>query len=199
MPLGLNIGGFAMEQVSYDMTEASDATGDDAIRLFGPPRWRVNLSSPPAMALGPASDWEAMALALRRGVNCLAVWDPIRIAPRGTLRGAITLNAAAAAGASALQLAGAAGTLLHGDWLQVSTGVGTSQLIKVMVDTTAAAGVASVTFEPGLRIAFAAGTVVTWDRPVFYARSVGKSTRWDYPTGGPRQGAFTLDLLETFA
>lgn len=194
----LMIGSFGMTQVSYDMVETSDPTGSEAVRLFGPPRWKVNMGSSPDMTLAQASEWEVLVLALRRGINHLAVWDPVRVAPQGTMRGFLTLGVAAVAGTVILTLVGASGTLKPGDWLQIGTGVGASQLVKCMANVTASANSASVVFEPPLRAGFAAGTVVTWDHPVFYAKSIAKAVKWEYQAGNLLQGGFALDLLESF-
>jgi hypothetical protein len=192
------MGSFAMEQISYDMVEVSDPTGAEAIRLFGPPRWRTSLSAMPDMNLAQASEWEVIVLQLRRGINHLAVWDPVRVLPRGTMRGTPTLSSGAPAGSTAINLSGASGTLLKGDWLQIGTGVGTSQLVKSMSDVTAVAGAVTVTFEPALRISYSTGAVITLDRPVFYARQIGKTTKWEYQAGNMLQSGFALDLLEAF-
>jgi hypothetical protein len=93
-----------ISQARYDMLESSDATGHQAARLFGPPRWRMGLRSIDAFTLAEAGQWEALLLKLRGGVNHLAVYDPVRTEPQGTLRGAPVLNATAAAGASSLVL-----------------------------------------------------------------------------------------------
>ncbi len=196
MPNDLFIGSFSMEQVSYDMVETSDPTGDESIRLFGPPRWRVSMSGGKDMSLREAGQWEVITLSLRRGVNCLAVWDPLRIAPQGSRRGVLALAAAAAGGATSITLNSTLGTLLTGDWLQVGTGPGTSQLVKVMADVANGSG--AVTFEPALRVPFASGTPVAWSRPVFYARNIGKSVKWEYQAGNMLQSGFSFDLLETF-
>lgn len=128
------IGGLGYGQVRYDMAESSDATGDTAVRLFGPPRWRFALQSPAWSSLAEAGAWESMVLQLRGQVNVLAMWDLLRPAPAGTLRGAPWIDVALAAGATAAVLANAVGTLKAGDWLQVSTGLGSSQTIKLTAD-----------------------------------------------------------------
>lgn len=198
MSQSLLIGSFGWDQVSYDMVEASDPVGSESIRLFGPPKWKVSMGSAQSMNLAQASEWEALSLVLRRGVNHLAIWDPVRIAPQGTMRGSLTLGASAIAGTTNVALAGAVGTLNTGDWLQIGSGVGTSQLVKCVVPVTASAGAAVPTFEPALRIAFAAGTVVSWDRPVFYGRSIAKSVKWEYQAGNLLESGFSFDLLESF-
>lgn len=105
-PTGLSVpASFTLGQQRYDMTESSDSTGADAARLLGPPRWTVSLRSVELMPLADAGLWEAMLLQLRGRVNHLAVYDPVRVAPRGTLRGAPTLNATVSAGATSAVLA----------------------------------------------------------------------------------------------
>lgn len=97
---------FTLGQQRYDVTESSDSTGADAARLLGPPRWTVSLRSVEAVPLAVAGAWEAMLLQLRGRVNHLALHDPVRAVPQGTLRGTPTLNASASAGATSIVLAG---------------------------------------------------------------------------------------------
>jgi hypothetical protein len=104
LPTGLRIATFSPGQARYDMLESSDATGHQATRLFGPPRWRVSMASHPNLSLAEAGQWEALKLQLRGGVNHLALHDPVRTMPLGTLRGSPVLNATAAAGATTLVL-----------------------------------------------------------------------------------------------
>lgn len=193
---------FTLSQARYDMVENSDATGHQAARLFGPPRWRVSLRSIDAFTLIDAGVYEAMLLQLRGGVNHLALYDPVRQAPQGTMRGSMTLSGAHAAGAVALSViaSGQIGkTLLPGDWLQVGTGLGTSQLVKVVVgDTSDGSGVVDVTVEPPLRSAFGNGAAVTWDKPLGYFKQLG-SPSWSYrPALRMKQSGFALDLLEAW-
>jgi hypothetical protein len=90
-------------------------------------------------------------------------------------------------------------TLLSGDWLQIGTGVGTSQLVKAVADATAAIdGTMTVTFEPPLRTAFSAGAAVACEKPVAYFKQTSAPS-WSYRIGRTRkQGAFALDLLESW-
>lgn len=138
-PTDLMVGDFGVGQARYEMREVSDATGDEAARLFGPPRWRFSLSSPEpeSMSLDQAAAWEAMQLRLRGGINHLEAFDPVRYEPQGTLRGSPRLQAAVAAGATSMTLIGGLpGTLKAADWLQIGTGLGTSQLVKVVITAT---------------------------------------------------------------
>lgn len=92
-------------------------------------------------------------------------------------------------------------TLLPGDWLQIGTGVGTSQLVKVVATATEAAqdGTLSVTFEPPLRWAFSSAAVVAWDKPLGYYKQTSAPS-WSYRIGRSRkEGGFAVDLLESWA
>lgn len=194
---------WTLSQARYDMLESSDATGHLAARLLGPPRWRVALRCGDAFSLQDAGIYEAMLLQLRGGVNHLAVHDFVRAAPQGSMRGSMTLNGSHAAGATALSVTAGAGqaarTLLAGDWLQLGTGLGSSQLVKVMAAATAdGGGVISVGIEPPLRTGFAGGTAVVWDKPLGYYKQVG-SPQWSYRPGRRyKQSGFALDLLESW-
>ena len=91
-------------------------------------------------------------------------------------------------------------TLLAGDWLQLGSGLGTSQLVKVVADAQAGTNSRmTVQVEPPLRIQFASTTAVTWDRPLAYYKQIG-APQWSYRPGMvAKQGGFALDLLEAFA
>lgn len=192
-----------ISQARYDMAESSDASGHRADRLFGPPRWRMALRSADAFTLAQAGVYEALLLQLRGSVNHLAMFDPVRQAPQGTLRGTLTLDGSHAAGAVAVNLAGGAGeagkTLVPGDWLQIGAGLGTSQLVKVVVGGTAdSSGDIAVTVEPPLRITFANSTAVAWDKPLGYYKQVS-APQWSYRPGlRYKQSGFALDLLEAW-
>lgn len=203
LPASLRIAAdMTIEQRRFDMLESSDATGDTAVRLQAPPRWALSFTGADAMSLPAADEWRALLLQLRGAVNVLAAWDIARPVPRGTARGAMQLAAAAAAGATALPISGAtpaAGTLLRGDWLQIGTGHGSSQLVSVVADVQLSGGAGVVTVEAPLRKAYAAGTVVTWDKPLcHYRRTAGAvGASWQYRTRR-LVGGFSFDGLESF-
>ncbi len=129
-------GGLGYGQVRYDMAESSNATGDTAVRLFGPPRWRYALQSPAWASMAEAGAWESLVLQLRGQVNVLAMWDLLRPAPAGTLRGAPWLAADVPAGSTSAVLGHAIGTLKAGDWLQLGAGLGASQTVKLTADAS---------------------------------------------------------------
>ena len=93
-------------QQRYDLTEESDVTGAVAVNTGPPPRWRSGLASARGMTMAEAGAWQAMVLALQGRRHHLAVYDKLRAAPQGTLRGTLTLSAAVAAGAAALPITG---------------------------------------------------------------------------------------------
>jgi hypothetical protein len=180
-------------QQRYDMSSVSDATGAGQDRTFGPPRWALTLASPSNLKPAEGALWEQLVIKLRGRLNHLAAHDPGKPAPLGTRRGALVLGAGAAIGATTIGVTGA-GTLLAGDWLQIGSGLGSSQLVKVADDTATA----TVYIEPPLRMAFSAGELVTWDKPVGYYKMVSQPGKWTYAAGGLQRG-FALDLLERFA
>lgn len=202
-PSDLRIGaGSGFGQARYDVVGSSDATGSQQARLFGPPRWQLRLVQPPVLTAEQAAVWTALVMRLRGRVNHLAAGDPRWRAPRGTLRGTIVTTGSHAIGDTTLNIdSSATGTLLRGDYLQVGSGLGTSQLVMVVADvTTDGSGVAAVTIEPPLRLGFTAGTAVTWDRPVAYFRQSVDASQWTYIRGPalPVTG-FSLDLLEAWS
>jgi hypothetical protein len=86
--------------------------------------------------------------------------------------------------------------LKAGDWLQIGTGVGTSQLVKVTADAQEVnAGTMTVSFEPPLRAAFSAGTAVTWNRPIAYYKQTS-APQWGYRAR--MSTGYALDLLESW-
>jgi hypothetical protein len=198
MPTDLMIGSCSIGQVRYDMAEVSDTTGAVAVRTYGPPRWQLSIGGCTGMTLAEAAKWEVLVLQLRGRVNTLAAFDPVRVAPAGTLRGSPVLDAPVAAGATSMVLTNAVGTLKRGDWLQVGAGLGTSQVVKVMADaasTVLAPGVGNWVNNVGAAATWvnnvsAAATwsiggkvTVTFEAPLRYAFGVGSAVQWDRPIG----------------
>lgn len=192
------MGLFVIGQQNYEIEDTSDTTGASSTRIFAPPRWTLSLGSIDPLTPVQSVEWEAMMLKMRGTVNRLAVWDVSRPTPRGTISGSLTLSGSYAIGAFSLNIAGASGTLKVGDWLQIGTGLGTSQLVKVMADATASAGIITVTVEPPLRIAFSGGTAVTFNQPVCYYKTVGKSHSYGAVAGSLNYSGHALDLIEAW-
>lgn len=202
LPASLRLGARGgMGQRRFDLLSQSEASGTQQTRLLGPPRWTLQLVQPQLLTLTEAGAWSALLLQLRGRVNVLAAWEPTRAAPQGSVRGALVLAAACAAGATALQVSGcnpAGGTFKAGDCLQVGAGLGTSQLVMVVADATAVAGVATLAFEPPLRTGFVSGTTVAWDKPLAYYRLQADAGSWTYSPGSLVSG-MVLDLLEVWS
>lgn len=167
--------GSGITQRNYGNAADSTVTGAMQYIGTGEARWMLTASLPRLMRADEAGQWRAMLLQLRGRTNHLSCWDPARPAPAGSARGAMSLGAAAAKGATSVNIAGGNGTLLRGDWLQLGAiGLGTYQLVCVVADAVVPN---AVQVEPPLRNAMAAGTAVAWDRP----RALFKLTSGDLP------------------
>lgn len=208
LPATLRLGaGGGMGQARFDTLSQSDATGAQQVRLLAPPRWTMRLVQPENLTLSDASAWQVLVMQLRGRVNVLAAWDVARPAPLGTLRGTLTLAAPAAAGATAISVSGGSGqagaTVQPGDWFQVGTGLGTSQLVMCTAAATAdGSGVVSIAIEPPLRAAYASATAVTWDKALAYYRQQTDATTWTLGQGGrsgPLVSGLSMDLMETWS
>lgn len=168
--------------------------GAQAIEASGP-LWATTITAPTDLTslMGP---WQALILQLRGRVNQLALWNMARPAPLGTMRGTMTMSAAAQ-GATSLTIQSAAfpnSTLLAGDFLGVGSGL-TQQVVMVLADATAdGSGNITVQVEPPLRNAVSAGSAVTWDKPCALFRRKTSATQWDYEP--ITVSGVMLDLLE---
>lgn len=204
LPADVQLSEFTMGQQRFDLEQASDVTGSSSAVAFGFPRWRVSLRAKQNLDLAEAGWWEAATLLLRGRQNRIAVFDPVRALPLGTMRGSPQLSATAAAGANTAALSAglsqAGATLLAGDWLQLGSGYGTSQLVKVTQNLTLdSSGNGTVQFEPELRKQLAPGTVVNYTRPVAYYGLVSAPPTWSRQTNNTLTDGFSFDLLEQWA
>jgi len=150
--------------------------------------------------------WAALLMQLRGKTNQLELWDIVRPAPLGTMRGSMVLNSNAAQGATLLSIFASGEdikTLLQGDLLGIGDGL-TQQVVMVMEDAVSdGSGIILITIEPPLRNAFtgrtgsppAGGEAVTWDKPKALFRRQESKSNWDYG-GAALVGGFRLDLLE---
>ncbi len=156
------------------------------------PLWSTSITA----SLKRPALWQAMMLQLRGRTNQLELWNMGRPQPLGTMRGAMTM-AAAAQGATSLAITAsgqATKTLLAGDYLGVGAGL-TQQVVMIIADAVAdGTGAITVTTEPALRNAFAGGAIVTWYRPCALFRRKDSSSQWEYEPGVVK--GMMLDLLE---
>lgn len=186
----------------FDMHEMSGETGASADRLQGPPRWMMTLESPQDLDAAAMDLWRSMLVKLRGRVNHLAAWDVQRPAPRGTMRGTMTLLSSIVQGATTMTVtagAGQAGTNLKGgDWLQLGSGL-TGQLVMVVDDAGPAngSGQLTVNFEHPIRAVagYAAGTAITWDKALGHYKLTSPSVQWER-RGGPLEGPASATVLE---
>lgn len=200
MPDGLVFASFDVGQETYEAIESSDVTGASRTRIFGPPRWKLSMRALDGMTDTQARLWKAMMLQLRGSVNHLAAWDITRPVPRGTMRGTVTLSAAAAAGATSISVSGATanGTLETGDWLQLGSGIGSHLCAAIGPIALNASGAGTVTFEPPLRAPLTSGTTVTWNKALgHFKRSPGAGLQWQAVAGlDDGTSGFAADFLE---
>lgn len=199
----LLMGSFSLSPQRFDFENVSDQTGYAESVLFGHPRWRVSLTASNDLSLEQGGQWEKLSLKMKGKANHLALYDPVRRAPEGTARGTMTVYTTAAAGATSMTIdagSGQAGkTLKIGDWLQIGSGLGTSQTVKVTDDVTLDInGRGTVNFEFYLRQEAVSSTPVYWDHPIIYYKMLSTPT-WSYQTNSRLQNGFNFDLMEAWS
>lgn len=193
-PETLGVIGVTWAQQRNDLSYTSPF-GSQAVEV-SPPAWLVTLQAS-GMLESSAGEWQALLMKLRGQTKQLALWNLGRPAPRGTMRGTMTLNAAAAQGAVALSIIAATEatkTLKAGDFLGLGTGV-TQQVVMVTADaTTNGSGVIAVDIEPPLRNAHLIAAAVTWDKPKALFRRRQSQAGWEYINQAV--AGVSLDLIE---
>lgn len=223
------MGGMAYGQARFDLADASPVTGGAFVMPMGPPRWTMGIRSGQGLTLDVAGEWEALLLKLRGGINHLAIYDVLRPVPLGSMRGHPCLAAAIAIGDTSALLDNVIGDGKRGDWLQISTGLGTSQLVKVVEPYSSSVATptvgswtlggtpgtwtlggtpgtwtrpgaqVTVVFEPPARIAFGKWTPWVWDKPFCYYKLTSGSITWQALSGGPAIDGFSADFMEQWA
>jgi len=195
LPSTLRIASMSWEQRRNDM-EFRSIFGAQAVEISGP-LWEVSLMAT-AYLEAESNAWKALLMQLRGRTNQIAIYDQSRPIPLGTMRGTMTLNAAAAQGATSLNIIAAGQnnlTLLQGDMLGFGTGL-TQQLVMVVADATSnGSGVINVTVEPPVRNTIASGSSVTWNMPTALFRRQDSKSSWKYSPNKVVEG-FSLTLLE---
>ncbi len=188
-------------QLRFDLNFANGDTGAQQTRVLAPPRWTASLQGPDILSEADASEWSTLLMQLRGRVNVLALHYLGKVAPVGTMRGTLTANTAAVAGATTMSVTGGAGqastTLKKGDWLGVNQSGTNRQLLHLTADATAdGSGVISISFEPPLRAAVAAASSVVWDKPTALFRQTTPQSDWSHD--GPTRNGYSLDLVESW-
>lgn len=187
--------GFSQFNLVANFTTVSFASpygGSEQVTDLVNDRWYVSAELA-CNTFARAAALRAWITAMHGQANTVLLYDPGNPAPAGTLRGTLTLNASAAAGAASLTITGGAGqagkTLLAGDLV----GVG-GQLFQVSTDTTFnGSGVGTVPIANRVRVALSNGASVAWDKPTAEFRIVSKP-RVDFVPGYAR--AVPIDFAE---
>ena len=96
-------------QRRYDLRFERGDAGAGQTRVLAPPRWTAGIVCPEQMSQADAAAWRDLILSLSGQVNQLALHDLGNPAPRGTMRGTLTLNTAVAAGDLVFSITGGAG------------------------------------------------------------------------------------------
>lgn len=184
----------------FNMEFRSELVGSSQARLLAPPRWTCSLVGEQELLEEASAIWRAFLLSLDGNVNQVEIYDIRNPAPRGTMRGTLTLASGIAVGDTTISVTGGAGqaatTLLKGDWIGVGSGQ-TRQLFSVKADATAnGSGVISLSVTPPARFAQTNGSGVAWDKPTCLMRRTSSETAWEaegYFTSG-----FAVDLEESW-
>ena len=187
-------------QQRADLLFSNGDSGASQARILAPPRWLATLVCPEGMNQADAALWRSLILQLNGRVHQLALYDLGNPAPRGTMRGSLTLNTAAAAGDTTLSITGGVGqaatTLLAGDWVGVGGGA-SRQLVSVSADATAnASGVISVSISQAMRYPQPGASAVIWDKPTAVFRQKNGESRWAQERS--MRSGYSLDLMESW-
>lgn len=187
-------------QSRFDTNFSGGSTGDSETAVYGPPRWKSNITSDEDLTQRKMAPWIQMLLAMEGKINRLAMFDFLKTEPEGTMRGSMVTTSAVAAGAKSMSITAsgqAAKTLLMGDWLGFNQTGNNRQVVAISGDATAnGSGVIVVNFQPYLRVALPAGAVVTWDRPTWLAMLTSDGADWR--NRGSNQGGMSLEFVESW-
>jgi len=161
------------------------------------PLWEASMSGVPETR-DQARTIETLIESLDGFANQLALWNVECPAPKGTMRGTMTLSSSAAQGATTLVITAGSGqastTLLAGDLLGLGSGT-TQQVVRVTANATAnGSGVITVTIGTPLRNAFSSSAAVTWDKPkaLFRQKTLNDGMQYSVDKADP----WSLSLIE---
>lgn len=192
LPSIFRVSRFAMMQENNLRVHSSPYGGSEQLVDLLNDRWKISLE------LGISQQAEGAQLdafinAQRGGINLVDLYHYGRPTPRGTMRGTMTLNAAAAAGAASIVVTAGAGqagtTLLAGDL------VGVGGLLLMVQDNATAngSGVITLNITNRLRNARSSGAAVTWNQPTASFRMVGTPA---VSYVGTQVQGFSMDFIE---
>ena len=176
----------------YNQVSTSTITGTTQVQTLGLPRHTFRLVVPDCDPVR-GGKLRAVIQQARGGVNLIEAYDPSRMFSAGTATGDRT--GSGAKGALAVSVSGG-GMLRAGDWIQIGSSVGASQMVMVTADTNLPA---SVPIADPLFFAFS-GARVRVDLPCTYFRLTGTLDTVG-GVAGTRQNihGFSADFLEAFS
>lgn len=151
------------EGLAFDVQITIARAGNLSTRMLPGWRWVATLGVPDESVVyrRDRQALEALLARMRGGVNRLAMYNPAKVLPAGTLRGSPTVaSPGAVKGASSIALTNCNGSLFAGDLIGLA-----GQRVMVSQDTDPVGGAMTVPFEPPLRGNVGAGTAVVYDRP----------------------------------
>lgn len=186
--------GSGFGQINYEVRSSSAQTGTTQTRATGLPRYTFKLALPQQMHQFAAGRWRALLLSLRGSVNHLEAYDPAHQFPSGTARGDGQISNMAK-GASSVYV-NAIGTLLAGDWMQLGSTLGTSQLVMVTADVAIPG---TVQFTPPAFFALPSGSRCRFDRPCTYFKAISKVPEFGGVAGTTNLHGVSVDFLEVFS
>lgn len=167
----------------------SPTTGSVEAIEFPAERWQVSQTYP-ARLMRDGGPVEAFFARVVGGVERIRLFNRVRPVPRGTMRGAPTLNAPIVRGARQIAI-NTTGTLEAGDFFKVG-----NQLHQAFQSAQPSGGVLIVDTVHRVREAASAGAAVLWDRPTALFIIPADSNRAGYSPG--TMDSFTHEFDEVY-
>lgn len=193
-PLPLFAGdGSGFGQINYEVRSIAVQTGGVQTRATGLPRYTFKLALPSQMTQERAGRWRALLMSLRGGVNHLEAYDPAHQFPTGTARLDAQIGGTVK-GAVHLYSSGS-GTLLAGDWMQIGSTIGASQLVMVTADAVLPG---FVSFTPPAFFDFPANARLRVSRPCTFFKAMGRIPDFGGAAGTTNIYGVSVDFLEAF-
>lgn len=185
--------GSGFGQIHYEVRSMSPQAGGFQSRATGLPRHTFKLALPSKMNQFDAGRWRALLMSLRGGVNHLHAYDPAHQFPAGTARGDRQIGGTTK-GITYTYVNGT-GTLLAGDWMQIGTGLGSSQLVMVTADATLPA---FVNFSPPAFFSIPSNALCRLDRPCTHFKAISKVPDFGGVAGTTNIYGVSVDFVEVF-
>ena len=152
---------------------ASLFTAHQHVNVWPAQWWTATVTLPAMRSQAVIGSWVSFFLALNGVEGTFMLGDSVRRSSLGTIAGALGVGTGAVANSTTLPLSGGTGSLVAGDWIQISTG-STARLHRVTQVNTG-----SVDVFPRLRSSHAQGTLVTYTNAVGVFR-LGARVPWAF-------------------